>query len=256
MWKICTKCGKHKALWAFSQQTDRGEFGLHSWCRSCNNKRYKIYHNNNQEKERVYRKKYDKQRWIDKKEERALYYTNRRHGPAPYDLYYTKLTVDEEPRRANGTEFLETKCKYCKKYFLPSVTQVETRIRCLYGISAGESNLYCSEECKTQCPVYGKYAIIPSTSLRESIPKELREEVIKRANGICERCGKNPIENIHHEKSVATHPHLQLDKDNLWGVCEECHYDLLHQLEGCSLSELRKKSINNCPVENKILDKQ
>jgi hypothetical protein len=47
-----------------------------------------------------------------------------------------------------------------------------------------------------------------------------RKEVIERQNGICQRCGSRPIENVHH----ITYENLgREDPDDLIGVCLPCH---------------------------------
>lgn len=271
MWKICTKCGKHKALWQFARHKDC-LYSVDTTCKVCmaiNSKKYRSTsrgkaNNTKWLKENKTRRQHTTRKWYDNNKDSIvkrskIYYDNNKdtilrrskinmHGKATFQVFKNKLTIQEAPRLAKDGTSLEVKCKHCNKYFIPKRQDVYSRIAALNDECSryGEANLYCSRECKVTCSVYYSNGSPKSASLREPIPQELREEVIKRADGMCERCGENPIENIHHEKPVSTHPHLQLDKDNLWGVCEECHYGLLHQLEGCSLPELRKKSINNC----------
>jgi len=38
----------------------------------------------------------------------------------------------------------------------------------------------------------------------------------------CNRCGK-PGEDVHHIKTIATHPDLRLDLTNLETLCHSCH---------------------------------
>jgi len=340
MWKICTKCKKHKALWEFWKVGSyaKRSFSVGSWCKVCEAKKQK---ENRQNNPRILTKK---QKLFRRQSQKSF-----QTKPAEYNLYGLKLTIDEQPRCAKDEVSLEVKCKYCRNYFIPTTVRVSNRLnalnsigrserwlfcskncskKCLSGnkkisiakdlteykklyknssaiytnthykltkeespklakdgnslkvkcrfcrnyfiptkqqvyhrvyalenIGQGEHSLYCSEECKLACPIYASHGAIPTKSLREFIPQELREEIIKRANGICEMCGENKITDLHHEKAVSTHPHLQLDKDNLWGLCEDCHYNVAHQLYGCTLPELKKKSVNNCRTENKILDK-
>jgi acyl-CoA thioesterase FadM len=287
MWKICTKCGKHKALWEFNRRKG-SEFYLSSACKICTRKESRKYYVANKEELKAWHRNYYKEN-----REAALAYEKRRRERFPeiykdrrkkqyekhrdkrliekkiyyqendsnikektilyllenakYDFYNDKLTVEESPRLSVDGVSLEVKCRYCRKYFIPTNLMVKHRVQALNGTIAdlGERNLYCSEKCKLACPVFKAYALVPNKpTLREPIPQELRDEVYERAEGMCEVCGKNPVVQFHHEKPVATHPHLQLDKDNLWGLCKYCHYEVCHQLEGCTLAELRKNSVN------------
>jgi hypothetical protein len=286
MWKICTKCGKHKALWDFPKNK-HSTFSLRGDCRECNKKRCKKYYQNNQEyykknqreyrcknreiiieKARIYRKENleavksaDRKRYWKNREKRLawnrqyrkdnieIYRENdKKRGKrlARFKTYSDRLTIDEGAMLSKDGISLEVKCKYCRKYFKPTNSQVWHRMVALDGRAGNaENNLYCSEECKVVCPVFKTYALVPNNpTLREPIPQELRDEILSRNDGMCEMCGEHPSEEVHHEKPVATHPHLQLDKDNLWGLCKYCHYEVCHQLEGCTLAELRKNSVN------------
>jgi hypothetical protein len=47
-----------------------------------------------------------------------------------------------------------------------------------------------------------------------------REAVKKRCNNICERCGVNPVKQVHH----LTYIRLYKEKlEDLQGICKECH---------------------------------
>jgi len=303
MWKICTKCGKHKALWGFRKDS-KSMFSTTTRCKTClsavGKQRYYKDHEKTlknlakyreenreliREKDLVYRikprrrlmnnawraknknklNKDARKRYWDKHEKylcqtRNWFQENKKelcerrrlqyHGKATYAQYAHQLTIDELPRLSKDNITLEVKCKFCKKYFKPTKGAIINRIRTLQGGKKGhgEASMYCSEKCKVSCPTFCSKGAIPNTSLRETIPQELRDEVLQRNDGICEMCEERPMEKIHHEKPVSTHPHLQLDKENLWGLCEHCHYEVCHQIEGCTLPELKRKSINNCKI--------
>jgi len=262
MWKICTKCKKHKALWEFYKDI-RVEFSVKVRCKLCiitdcldryykNRERYKAktlaYYYKNLEEKQKYQLMYDKKIPREIKLRRKK---KHREGKAIYKTFKDALSIDEKPRLVKNGKYLEVKCKFCRKYFTPTYAEASRRVTALNSTTGEENNLYCSEECKAACPIYRSQGNIPSVSFREAVPQELRDEILQRNDGMCEMCGENLSEIIHHEKPVATHPHLQLDKDNLWGVCKNCHYNICHQLEGCTLPELRKKSINNCSIEER-----
>jgi 5-methylcytosine-specific restriction endonuclease McrA len=59
--------------------------------------------------------------------------------------------------------------------------------------------------------------------LRSPEWQKKRVAVIHRAKGICERCGKWPIVNIHH-KTYDRLGHELLE--DLEGVCLKCHEEL------------------------------
>jgi hypothetical protein len=239
MWKICTKCKKHKALWEFCNKANYA-LDLNSECRVCDGKRSKKWKLEN----RVIKQKKDKKYYNSNRTNQIKWSKKRRAKNAKYKYVAHRLTVEESPRLAKDNISVEVKCRNCRQYFIPNNSQVEARIRAINTLEGRENNIYCSEECKQACPVFHKSAIIPNNTLREPIPQELRDEILQRNDGMCEMCGEHPSKEVHHEKPVATHPHLQLDKDNLWGLCKYCHYEVCHQLEGCTLAELRKRSVN------------
>ena len=61
--------------------------------------------------------------------------------------------------------------------------------------------------------------------------KRARQQVIKRAIGLCERCLAaglyNPGVIVHHKKYITlaniNNPNITLNMDNLELVCEDCH---------------------------------
>lgn len=59
--------------------------------------------------------------------------------------------------------------------------------------------------------------------LRSQPWRLLRSAVIRRAKGVCERCGKWPIVNIHH----VTYERVGQERlEDLLGVCSQCHQEL------------------------------
>lgn len=75
--------------------------------------------------------------------------------------------------------------------------------------------------------------------------QQLREEILKRDNYLCQRClqqGKvTPADAVHHIKSIETHPELALDPNNLIGSCHSCHNK--EHPEKQFFSKLRKRII-------------
>jgi len=160
-----------------------------------------------------------------------------------YDSYHYKLTVEEKPKRdENDENILTVICTNCKKRFIPKLSSVQERVRCLNNSSGCESRLYCSDECKNLCSIYRK------VSLQENHPKKLiytdeeyktfREYVLERDEYKCQYCGKK-AEYVHHERPQKLEPFFALDPDYAWSVCKECHYKYGHKDE-CSTGNLAK----------------
>jgi hypothetical protein len=110
-----------------------------------------------------------------------------------------------------------------------------------------ENNIYCSENCKNICPLYNlKYDPNNIKIDNKSNPAWVRM-VLKIANYQCEICGSKENLYAHHIIPVAVNPLLAEDIDNGVCLCKNCHYQIVHKLPGCSLSELKK---NICKVKN------
>ena len=65
--------------------------------------------------------------------------------------------------------------------------------------------------------------------------KKVREEVILRAGGRCEICGK-PGTEVHHKIHLTLDnlddPLISLNKDNLLLLCKDCHNKMHDRFEG------------------------
>ena len=165
---------------------------------------------------------------------------------ALYETYAHQLKPIEEVRRRRFKELgeadMQVRCYHCKKWFYPTRDQVSGRIGSL-NIGGDGSHFYCKEECKQSCSIYlqKKYpkGYLPESN-RPDIDPYWRSEVIKRAEGRCERCDvKTDKLHAHHEKPATLFPMLANDIGNGWAVCEQCHYILIHGQDGCRFYELR-----------------
>lgn len=151
----------------------------------------------------------------------------------------------------NGENGVEVICKKCRKWFKPSDTQLQERIRALVYGSDGQY-FYCSKHCKDNCPLYrmNPTTIVntlnqDSKSLIQYTDEEydtFRKEVLKRQKekdgyNYCEICGLTKNLNVHHEKPKKTHPHMILDPDNGIIFCKECHEKFGHS-DDCSRAKL------------------
>jgi len=135
-------------------------------------------------------------------------------------------------------------CAYCSKVFVPTATSVRHFLTNIVNGRLGLSNLYCSEECKQACPVYGQ-VIWP----KDNKPyKNTRHDqaswaslVKERDNFICQICGKKEdVMYAHHIDPVSRNPVESADIGNGITLCKTCHKQV-HRLPGCSYEELKCK---------------
>ncbi len=89
-----------------------------------------------------------------------------------YNTFASQLTIEEIPKRDGfDSNILTVVCTYCKNRFIPSLTSVAERVRCLKGTQCGECRLYCSDECKLKCSIFTyffKITILTSKFSRRS----------------------------------------------------------------------------------------
>jgi len=129
-------------------------------------------------------------------------------------------------------------------WFTPTKIQFYERIRQLekdYG--SGGCYFYCSDRCKTQCPLFN----LKSDPLKETDKPFTQEEyeifrefILKRDNYKCQYCEKKATE-VHHERPQKLEPFFALDPDLAWSVCKKCHYKYGHKTgTECSTGKLAK----------------
>jgi hypothetical protein len=163
-----------------------------------------------------------------------------------YDIYAHYLPKDE--RRPDpgvlfrGKEILQIRCKKCGIWFKPGYFQVWRRIYALEGKHEGESNFYCSENCKRSCDVYKTILYRRTTSPHRTPPsnREWRDMVQTCAEGLCEICGKKG-KIAHHIIPVAKNNLVSEDYDNGLWLCKDCHTHIVHSLPDCRFHELKRK---------------
>jgi 5-methylcytosine-specific restriction endonuclease McrA len=154
------------------------------------------------------------------------------------DIIYLKenLTIEEDPIEIDNK--IECRCAFCKKYFIPTSHQLKSRIRALSGKQKGENRLYCSDECKNLCPIFGQ-SLYPkgdkpyTTTSRPDQP-ELRQLVLERDNFQCQRCGSSEDLHCHHITGVEINPVESADVDNCITFCYACH-SRVHSSDQCDV---------------------
>lgn len=165
-------------------------------------------------------------------------------------LYPLFCKIEELKEDENGNIYARCKNHNCSNskeldgWFIPSRAQLWERIRNLEKYGEDMGNLYCSEDCKNQCPLYGKRA---DTLLNQSTNNNIdnseyntfRKIVLERENYTCQYCGKE-TNIVHHEKPKKTHPIMVLDPDNGIACCKECHYKYGHSDDDCTTGHLAR----------------
>lgn len=166
-----------------------------------------------------------------------------------YDTYVERIGYADPIRRFSNhpeifEDLLEIKCAYCGKWHVPTRHAVEARIGALEGRNGGECRLYCSKECKRECPTYHKRKYPAEQTGDKPLPREvqpeLRQLVFERDNWTCIKCGSTKSLHCHHIEGIEQNPIESADTDICVTLCKKCH-KRVHKQKGCGYHDLRKK---------------
>jgi hypothetical protein len=161
-----------------------------------------------------------------------------------YETYVSRLEPIEQCRKSQEG-YLEVKCTYCDRWFVPKRTDIGNRIQIINGKLKGESRLYCSTECKSNCPIFYqiKYpkGFKPATS-REVQP-ELRKLVFQRDDWTCIKCKATSNLHCHHIEGIVQNPIESADIDLCVTLCKSCHKEV-HRQKDCKYNDLKCKGDN------------
>jgi len=261
--KKCPSCGEIKKLIEFHKNKYQRD-GWQGVCKKCRHKYYvekgyirvseygkeryakadkKVWHEANKKNYIKNKKQRDLQmkKYREKnKEKLALQQKEYRNSNAKYKLYHNRLTVDEAPRIHEDGESLEVLCKYCGKYFVPLNGEVTKRIEAINGTSQGILYLYCNNECKNNCPIYGqiKYPKGFKKGTSREVDPFIRQLCFERDNWTCQKCGVTENLHCHHIDGYAQNKILANDIDNVITLCKSCHKEV-HLEVGCRYTDLR-----------------
>jgi len=166
-----------------------------------------------------------------------------------YDTYAPQIEFAELVRRdPNNYDYLQVRCTYCGKWFRPKTDSVMRRITALNGFPekykrfATENRLYCSKECKIECPIYRtfRYSAEESSSKNFSreVQPELRQLVFERDKYECQKCGQDKNLQCHHFEGIKYNPLESADMDACITLCKKCHREA-HRDRGCRYSDLK-----------------
>jgi len=253
--KICGKCKIEKDLSGF-HKSKKEKDGVRHICKECANEYSKKRYENNPEKQKEYDKKwrennpeyfkeYGKKRYENNPEYRKEY----NNSKVNYDTYALQISYAEKVKNIGG--FLQVRCTYCGKWYFPTNLSVQHRIRALNSSDGAECRLYCSEECKSVCPIFHKHKFqeehpMKNESSSREVQPELRQMVFERDEYTCIRCGKQQSDldivlHCHHMEGIQQNPIESADMDMCVTVCRDCHEEI-HKQKDCRYVDLQCKT--------------
>jgi hypothetical protein len=114
----------------------------------------------------------------------------------------------------------------------------------LNGKILSECRFYCSDMCRNTCEIFRQYKYPKGYRLNNKYYNNTeldiwRNEVLRRANNVCEYCG-DVAEIAHHIKTKKLNPFFALDPDYGIACCIKCHNAYGHKNE-CSTRSLADK---------------
>jgi len=247
-YQACSKCERLRDRENDFHRYKNRKFTICNDCKKEYIKKYnKEYRENNENKINQYTQKFNKINKIYMKKYNRIYYKNNKEKKKNHMKKYNqknapikmiqKLDMFEE---VSGNQ---VRCKYCGRWMIPTISQVVNRLR---GIKENDKGyIYCSEECKEECPTYGQVKYpkgFKQASSREVNPV-LRQLVLKRDNYTCQKCGKTQEEltvglHCHHITPVVNSPIEANDPKNCITLCKDCHKEV-HKIPGCGYHELK-----------------
>jgi len=162
-----------------------------------------------------------------------------------YDTYAPQISYAEQVRRnQDDPNILEVKCTYCGKWFVPQLKNVNSRKNALNGNTSGENRLYCSDQCKRECPIYKKQKFSSEENNQKQysreVQPELRQIVFERDNWTCQKCRSTESLHCHHIEGIRWEPLESADIDKCITYCKSCHGDV-HKIDGCGYQDMRCK---------------
>jgi len=254
-YQSCSKCGKLRDRQKDFRRTNTTICNIcrRKYNRELDKKYYQKYKEKkriyqNKEQKKIYMKNYfdnnkEKKKKYDKDHHKKYYQNNKnqiKESVKKYRQQYANINYVQQLSQIEEISGNQIKCKYCGKWLRPTICQVNNR---LAGINTNDRGyIYCSEECKESCPIYGqkKYPKGFKHATSREVNPELRQLVLLRDNYTCQKCGK--FENVslhcHHIIPHINSPLETNDPDNCITLCKDCH-KLVHKLPDCGYHELR-----------------
>ena len=155
-----------------------------------------------------------------------------------------KLSIYEEMRvDPDNNKLIQCRCYNCKQWFNPIYGDIYSKLTATNNVDRGSCNLYCSNDCKQSCEVFGK-SLHREGEYRNTyreIPLWLIESVKKNAEYKCEICESKYNLQVHHIQPYGLHPQLGSDRDEMICLCLDCHNKYGHS-NGCKWHEIKCKN--------------
>jgi len=157
-------------------------------------------------------------------------------------------TYDDVRSNKKDKNILEIKCTYCGGWFIPPLSEISYRISAIRGQRKGysEHRLYCSNNCKQECPIFWKQKWPKGFKLATSreVQPELRQLVFKRDNYQCVKCVSEGPLHCHHITGIELNPIESADVDNCITLCKKCHQKV-HKQDGCKYNDMKRERCLN-----------
>lgn len=284
--KQCSKCKIWKNVDNFYLHK-RSTDGLYSSCKDCerNHKvnfynknkdkiksKSKSYRNENKDKIREYNKNYYKNnkklfyinhsKWQENNIDKIREYNQRNYYKNKAKILkknseYISMSMTWKSKFRREIELYEEikespdgnvmcKCAYCGEWFGPTYNQIKSRLYSIYN-GVGECRLYCSQNCKNNCPIYYQmlYAKDQKPANSREVQPELRKMVFARDNYTCQKCNthRDNLEvgiHCHHKEGILWEPLQSADMDMCITLCEYCHKEV-HGIPGCGYHDMQCK---------------
>lgn len=169
-----------------------------------------------------------------------------------YDAYFKKIEKYNDVYKVvkniegQNINLLGVSCAYCGKIFIPNLRSVHSRLRVINGKHGGDSNFYCSNNCKMNCPTFNKikYPKGFKKGTSREVSTYLRKLCFKRDDWECQKCGARKNLHCHHINGYAQNKILANDIDNVITLCKSCHKKV-HSKFGCRYVDLQCKAVKN-----------
>ena len=181
---------------------------------------------------------------ISKTQRRTIYQIKERY-PTFAKVEEMRYNPDKPGEKEIQVHCKNHNCKNSKEqggWFTSTKIALNNRISCIENpIAFGECNLYCSDKCKKECPLF---ALQPKNNIEHLYTAEeyqtFRQQVLNREDYKCEYCEEQAT-HIHHSRPQKLEPGFALDPDFGVACCEKCHYKYGHKTgTECSTGNLSK----------------
>lgn len=192
---------------------------------------------------------------LNEEQKKKLKIINRRtieEWSMKYPFFSTEEEMRYNPDKPGELE-IQVRCKNhnCKNskeqngWFTTTYSKFYARVCAIEKNDGNGSHyFYCCDSCKNECPLFNvrsdpyKNNELPYTSSEYQI---FRQEVLNRANNLCEYCEKS-ASHVHHSRPQKLEPGFTLDPDFGIACCENCHYKYGHEKgTECSTGSLANK---------------